>query len=322
MKRRHFITTIGTATGGAALLGSVGTAAAGSLSWDTYEGYSYLTFTPSDGSAGAPLVLGLHGCTQEPADFAEAIQIEDWGNRYGYSAIFPNQHDLYNVADCWNWYYDYNCDRYSGAGWDIAQIFAHERAQLNADPDRGYILGFSAGAAFTPNLLVNYPDLYAAAGIHSGVEYDAAETASGAIAVLEYGGPDPHVQGRAAYEKMQALGRVSTVPTITFQGTADTTVEPPNGTQCAIQAATTDSYVQDGGVDTTLSMADHDSGWNGKRYDRYQFTDGSEDVHSELWRVDDLGHAWAGGDASRYYTEPDAPEATKQMFDFFTNWSR
>jgi hypothetical protein len=34
-----------------------------------------------------------------------------------------------------------------------------------------------------------------------------------------------------------------------------------------------------------------------------------------------MGHDWAGGSSSRIYTDPDAPEATKHMFDFFANWS-
>lgn len=76
MERRNFIKTVGASTAGIGLTaGTSGTAAAGSSSWDSYEGYGYLKFTPSGGSSGKPLVLALHGCTQEPDDFYDATQI-------------------------------------------------------------------------------------------------------------------------------------------------------------------------------------------------------------------------------------------------------
>ncbi|MHB9286142.1 alpha/beta hydrolase family esterase [Halobacteriales archaeon Cl-PHB] len=321
MKRRQFIKGIGGSMAGLGLVaGAADPVAAGNWEWGAYSEYNYLKYTPSDGGSGTPLLVGLHGCTQEPDDFAEAIQMDYWGDQYGYSAIFPNQNDLYNGADCWNWYYDYNCDRYSGSGWEIANMYENERDAIGTDPDRGYVFGFSAGAAFTPNLIANYPDLYAAAGIHSGCEFDAADSSWGGTMAMAYGGPDPQDQGYYAYDQMRDNGVVDTVPTITFQGKDDSTVEPPNGKQCAAQAATTCDYV-DGGIDRTLSEAAHSSGWDGKSYDRYEFT-GNGRTYSELWRVDGLGHDWSGGSSSRYYTDPDAPEATNHMFDFFSNWSR
>lgn len=286
--------------------------------WGSYGGVGYLRVTPDGGTAGKPLVVALHGCTQEPDDFADAMQIDYWAEEYGYSAVFPNQNDFENMADCWEWWQDWECSRGSYTAKGIADVFRHERANLDAGP--GYILGFSAGAAYVPNLIANYPDLYDAAGIHSGCEFDAADTSSGAYYVMENGGPDPHDQGWYAYDTMRDLGLTQFVPTMVFQGKDDTTVEPPNGKQCAIQAATTDYYVAGGGVDVTLDQASHTRGCDGKCYDRYQFTDDSGRVHADLFRVDGLGHDWAGGDPDRVYADPYAPEATDLMFEFFGRW--
>lgn len=185
----------------------------------------------------------------------------------------------------------------------------------------GYIFGFSAGAAFTPNLIVNYADRFDAAGIHSGVEYDAAETATGGTYVMSNGGPDPYDQAWAAYQKMQDYGITSRVPTCVFQGTDDSTVEPPNGEQSAIQAATTCYYANGGGVDYSLSQADTSSGWEGgKSYTRHQFKDNYGRTNVDFWKVDGLGHDWSGGASSGYYTDPNAPGATQHMFEFFSNW--
>ncbi len=320
MKRRDFVKTVGASTAGAAaVIGGAGTAMAGSLSWESHSGYSYLKFTPGEGSSGNPLVLALHGCTQEPDDFAEAIEVGYWGDQYGYNVVFPNQNDFANWADCWNWYYDSNCDRGSGSGDDLHDLWAHEQSNLNAGD--GYILGFSAGAYFASSLIPNYADDFEAAAVHSGGEYDAADSSWSATSTMASGGPNPYDQAQAAYNQMQGYGITDTIPTIVFQGTADYTVEPPNGKQAAIQAATTDYYVTGGGVDYSLNQADHSTGSSaGHTYDRYQFTDGSGNVHADLFRVDDLGHDWAGGASSRYYTDSDAPEATDYIFDFFGDW--
>src|SRR5436853_219306 len=53
-----------------------------------------------------------------------------------------------------------------------------------------------------------------------------------------HGGPNPMQQGQAAYTAMGSYARV--VPTIVFQGTRDTTVNPVNGDQVIQQRMQTD----------------------------------------------------------------------------------
>lgn len=107
--------------------------------------------------------------------------------------------------------------------------------ELNREPldaDRVYVTGLSAGAAMVPNLLAEYPDVFAAGGIHSGLEYDAAENSVEAVDAMATGGPDPQKQGTKAYERMAAFDVVSRIPTVVFHGTEDSVVAPVNGHQC------------------------------------------------------------------------------------------
>ena len=66
-----------------------------------------------------------------------------------------------------------------------------------------------------------YPDVFAAIGVHSGLEYKAATNAIAGMMAMIYGGPDPVQQGNAAYDAMGSYKRV--VPVIVFHGTSDYT---------------------------------------------------------------------------------------------------
>ena len=73
------------------------------------------------------------------------------------------------------------------------------------------------------NLGATYPDLYTAVGVHAGLEYQAATDPSTALQAMGNGGPDPALQGHAAFNAMKGRSRV--IPTIVFHGTADSVVE-------------------------------------------------------------------------------------------------
>jgi pimeloyl-ACP methyl ester carboxylesterase len=103
----------------------------------------------------------------------------------------------------------------------------------NIDPSRVYIAGLSAGAAMATILTATYPDLFAAVGVHSGLEYLAAIEGPAGVAAMKNGGPDPVEQGEAAFQAMG--GRAHVMPAIVFHSTADSVVNRVNGDQVVRQ---------------------------------------------------------------------------------------
>jgi len=196
--------------------------------------------TTSVGSA-VPLVIMLHGCTQTPADFAAATQMDQLADQKQFVVVYPQQTSTYNQADCWNWFDSADQSRGSGepaiiAG--IAQTVEQNTSQWTIDTSRVYMVGFSAGAAMAVILGVTYPDVFAAIGVASGLEYEAATSSNNSFMAMFQGGPDPTQQGQAAYDAMGNAARV--VPTMVFQGTSDYTVHPINGDQAIEQWMQTD----------------------------------------------------------------------------------
>src|SRR5262249_43405428 len=126
----------------------------------------------------------------------------------------------------------------------ITQEVMERTSTWNVDPDRVYVAGMSAGAAMAVVMGATYPDVYAAMGEHSGLEYGAASDVTSATAAQMSGGPSPQTQGQAAFQAMGAQARL--VPVIAFQGTADFTVRPVNGDQVTQQWMATDGLASGG----------------------------------------------------------------------------
>ena len=304
-------------------------ASGGTFTQYTYNGSAgsrpYYVYTPVNYQVGTsvPLIVMLHGCTQTPTDFASGTQMNALADQKQFIVIYPQQTSADNSLSCWNWFQSADQARGSGepaiiAG--IVQTVEQTTSQWTIDTNRVYVAGMSAGAAMAVIMGATYPDIFAAIGVHSGLEYQAATSLTAASTAQMQGGPDPTTQGQAAYHAMGSAARV--VPTIDFQGQSDFTVYPVNGDQVIEQWMQTDhlasnnTYNASFGSPATTTNGQVSGGYS-YTVQTWNNTSGSE--IEEYWKINSMGHAWSGGNSSGSFTDPKGPSATNAMYTFFMN---
>ena len=272
-----------------------------------------------------PLVCMLHGCTQNPASFAAATRMKAAADRHGFVVVLPEQERGDNAMGCWNWFQPEHRMRGRGEPAAIAGIVGQMlgETQLRIDARRLFVCGLSSGGAMAAILAATYPDLFAAAAIHSGLAYGSASDTPSAYAAMADGAPDPAAHGRAAYAAMGRHARA--VPTMVVHGTADTTVAPVNArqvlqqTMAANRLAAPECGLLDEEHPSTVSRGQVDGG---HAYTRSRWTDRRGALMHELLLVHGLGHAWSGGLAGGSHADPRGPDATDAIARFFAEATR
>jgi poly(hydroxyalkanoate) depolymerase family esterase len=313
-----------------ALLGPVqpasaaGAAVSGTtLERTTPDGRAYSLFVPVGhrSSAPRPLVVMLHGCTQDRHDFAAGTAMNEVAQANDVLVAYPEQTRLGHPNKCWRWFDAAHQTRGSGEPASLAGVVADVADEHAVNPREVYVAGLSAGGAMSVVLGATYPDVFAAVGVGSGLEYKAGENELEGLAALPLGGPDPDRAGRLAYQAMGEHAR--SVPVMVFHGTADPTVNPVNGEQVIAQWAQTDDLASDGRDDDNIDATP-------ERVTRGQVPGGHAFTHSvylnargdqkpvlEYYSVDGMRHAWSGGSSAGSYTDPKGPDASALMWEFF-----
>ena len=275
----------------------------------------YKLYVPADKPAGpVPLVVMLHGCKQDPDDFAAGTRMNLHADEQTMLVLYPAQARSANSYACWNWFGKHDQHRGEGEPSLIAGMVLEVLARHPVDPRRVYVAGLSAGGAMAATLAHTYPDLFAAAGIHSGLPYGAAQDAITALGVMKRGlsGPLPTPRPRAGDKRN---GVKNGVPVIVFHGDHDKVVHPLNGERVVEQAllSARGATARDSGHPT--ARAGRVPG--GHAYTHTDYTNRAGQVHVEHLVVQGSGHAWSGGDKAGSFTDPLGPDASAEMLRFF-----
>lgn len=249
-----------------------------------------------------PLIVMLHGCKQNPDDFAAGTRMNRLAEQHGFLVAYPAQEVRANGSNCWNWFERAHQSRDGAEPALIAGIVAEIGRSHAVAPGRVYVAGLSAGAAMAVILGELYPEVFAAVAAHSGLPMGAAHDVPSAFAAMHgrTAGPVPGVAHRGAR------------PTIVFHGDRDATVTPANGT--AIVERSVAAFERAG---RPLRRVDVDAGPGSRRCTTHRYVDEAGRTAVESWVVHGGAHAWFGGSPAGSYTDATGPDASAQIVRFF-----
>jgi poly(hydroxyalkanoate) depolymerase family esterase len=182
----------------------------------------------------APLVVVLHGCTQDAAVYDHGSGWSTLADRHGFLLLFPEQRRVNNPMLCFNWFSANDTRRGMGEAASIRAMIEAMKKAHSVYSGRIFVTGLSAGGAMASAMLATYPEVFAAGAIIAGVAYGCAADVTEAFDCMG---------GRARSEASELAGHVRRAsphkgpwPRIqVWQGSGDHTVVPSNADAIVLQ---------------------------------------------------------------------------------------
>jgi poly(hydroxyalkanoate) depolymerase family esterase len=280
---------------------------------NTFGALDYHVYTPAvEAREYRGLILALHGCKQSPQDFATIARLSELAEREHLVLVLPEQSSIANVDRCWDWFMTVNQSRNTGepSQYMMAIDATKDRLHITAAPT--YVLGMSAGAIMANVMASCFPDVFSGVAIHSGMEFANPLTLQDAIdGQMRCPTLSSSESARLAVA-CSGLTPQKWPNVIIFHGDQDQRVYPCNS---------------DSVFDQWLKMAGDDSATPHIHSETTAAKDSFlqkdlADTHG--WRirqvtVHNMAHAWSGGPPQLFASDPNGPDATSMIWDFFNN---
>jgi poly(hydroxyalkanoate) depolymerase family esterase len=242
-----------------------------------------LAYAPARLSPGAPLIVLLHGCGQEPAAFAGESGWMALADRVGLALVLPTQSEDNHRQRCFNWFRPAHVARDGGEAQSIRAMVTEAVRRFACDTRAVYIAGLSAGGAMAVAMLAAYPDVFAAGASVAGLPVGAANGAASALARMAQAGPDNRSAEAWADQVRQAgpAGYRGPWPRLSiWHGGLDTVVDPGNADLLTLQWRAVHGLLEAPSAVTNHGLA------------RQEVWGGTNRPSVELWTLPAMAHAY------------------------------
>ncbi len=246
-------------------------------------------YSPNGLPANRPLVVALHGCTQQAKDYGDGPGWTKLADEYRFALLLPHQTQANNPFQCFNWFEPNDVKRHDATGTtgEAASIWAmiqKMQTDYQTDPKQVYVTGLSAGGAMTAALLAAYPEVFKGGAIVAGIPAGCAQGMADGFVCMKTG-KDLSPQEWGDRVRATAPGHTvgDGVPKVAiWQGLTDGTVKPMNAGELV------DQWTNVIGIDQTPDKTDPVNGADYKGY-----TDSSGTVLVEKYLIAGMDHGVA-----------------------------
>ena len=317
-------------------LAAPSTAAADGLAGSWGKAYCTLPATPlaparrmlywlylPPGAAAAdprPLVVMLHGCKQTASEFAAITQMNQLAERKDFAVLYPQQSAATDRHRCWHWY-----KRATQQGGEDVQLLAAMVRQVQArhrlDANRTCVAGLSAGAGMAAIFALCHPELVAAVGLHSSPVFGTCDSVLSGFQTMQQGSGMGHRPAATTF--LANHPGFPGMPVMVIHGKSDPVVRRINADQLTGQFGIINQRLLSAGEPEGLKVP----GRYGGRCPRHAYTTTTyRGVRQQPvlvnCEVEQLGHAWSGGAAGFANSDPEGPNASLMLWNFFARQRR
>ncbi|MBT2472392.1 PHB depolymerase family esterase [Streptomyces sp. ISL-66] len=237
-------------------------------------------YRPASLPADPPVVVALHGCTQNALTYADNSGLPELADRRGFVLVFAETTSANNPNKCFNWFQTTDNRRGQGEAASIRQMVAYARSAYSTDPARTFVTGLSAGGAMTSVMLAAYPDVFAAGAVVAGLPYDCTKDTGPYTCMSPGVDKSPAAWAQLVRDAHPAW--TGPWPRVAiWHGDADTTVAPRNADELRDQWTALHGLSQTPGRTSAI-------GPDATRREEYLAGDGT--VAVEVDRVPGIGH--------------------------------
>jgi len=187
---------------------------------------SYYSSSPSSEN----LVVLLHGCVQNGEIFAVQSGFLALAKKHDFTLLIPQQLESNNIKSCFNWFSPQDIEINSGENLSLKNMVNTLQAKIKAK--NVYIAGLSAGGAMTSVMLANYPKMFAAGAIISGIPYPCADNLIKAISCMR-SGPSQSVEELTSLVRQADIESQHWPKLSVWTGKQDKVVHPLNAIKLA-----------------------------------------------------------------------------------------
>ena len=245
--------------------------------------YEYI---PTDMPPDAPLVVVMHGCTQNATSYANESGWNTLADAHKFYVIHAEQKSANHSTNCFNYWEPGDHNRGQGEAKSIKQMVDYMKSNYSIDNNKVFATGLSAGGAMTVVMLSAYPNVFAAGAEMAGLPYKVA-TSSGGVFTAALGLVSKTAQQWGDLVRNEYPSFSGTYPRMAiFHGTSDIIINENNAEETMKQY--TNLHNTDQTADETINS------FNGNadvRLKRYENSNG--EVVIERYILDGMAHGIA-----------------------------
>ncbi len=132
---------------------------------------SMFFFKPSEKKSNLPLVVVLHGCSQNAKIIAEDTDWNKLAEKNGFYVLYPEQKTINNISSCFNWFLSDDNEKGKGEVSSIVSMINYMKEKEGINAEKVFVTGMSAGGAMTMTLLACYPEIFNGGASFAGRPY-------------------------------------------------------------------------------------------------------------------------------------------------------